>query len=155
MKKYVLLFVFLAACQSTNTIDVSSYAPVIDVKGDGHDQGTYFVDLSECRVLGARVQSVYQAQRKKEQEAAIQSAFIGALAGAVIGDTIGRNNSNVSLGNATTGGALYGAALGGAIGADQIDYGRVFTKFGPTGIIDQCMANRGYRILSVHGFGGG
>jgi hypothetical protein len=28
-------------------------------------------------------------------------------------------------------------------------------KFGPTGIVDRCMAGRGYVILSNEGFGGG
>ena len=37
--------------------------------------------------------------------------------------------------------------IGAATAADANDYDRLITKFGPTGIVDKCMANRGYNIL--------
>ena len=35
------------------------------------------------------------------------------------------------------------------------DYDRLFVKFGPTAVVDKCLANRGYAILSREGYGGG
>ena len=39
--------------------------------------------------------------------------------------------------------------------AKAYDYNRAITKFGPTAIVDKCMKNRRYEILSQSGYGGG
>ena len=145
-----------AACQSVESqrINIATYAPVIDVKGQGYDVAKYNTDLNECRFLGMRVQATYEEQRKKEQSQALQSALIGAVAGAAIGQVSSQNSGSHS-GRALTAGALTGAAIGADIGAEAIDYDRAFVKFGPTGIVDKCMTDRGYKILSLEGFGGG
>ena len=151
----VFLALTITGCaQDSARIDLTTYAPVIDVKGQGYDQSDFARDLDECRALGVRVQAQYEAQQKKERDDAMASAFVGALAGAVVGHAVGRNNDYHTERSATTG-ALYGSAIGGAVAADNLDYTRDITKFGPTIIVDRCMTDRGYKILSVQGFGGG
>lgn len=72
----------------------------------------------------------------------------------MIGHAVG-NNNDYHTGRSATAGALYGGAIGGAVGAENLDYTRDITKFGPTIIVDRCMNDRGDRILSQQGFGGG
>lgn len=146
----------LAGCQTGEKINIATYAPVIDVKGQGYDQATYHNDLQECRDLGLRVQATYEEQRKKEQSDRNQRAFLGAALGAAAGHALGQHNEWHPGRTATTGavtGAVTGAAVGGATAG--VDYGRTLTKFGPTAIVDRCMTDRGYKILSAEGFGGG
>ena len=76
--------------------------------------------------------------------------MVGAVVGAAVGNALDNNNDS-----ATTVGAVYGAGLGAASAAEANDYNRAITKFGPTAIIDKCMENRGYKILSRSGYGGG
>ena len=147
-KEYVLLSIMLlSGCQTVESqrIEIASYAPVIDVKGQGYDNATYLLDLYECRELGVKIQATYEAQRKKEQMQATEQVIVGILAGALIGHAIGANNDYHTGRTATT----------GASGSDAVDYSRTMAKFGPTGIVDRCMAGRGYVILSNEGFGGG
>ena len=144
----VTLLVTLAGCANTDTIDIASYAPVIDIYQYDTDQ--YTIDLAQCRQLGQRAQIAYEQQRARETEAALTSAVVGGLIGAAIGNRLDDYDDS-----GTTIGAIYGTLIGAEIGADSVDYERAFTKFGPTGIIDQCMSDRGYRILSREGFGGG
>jgi uncharacterized protein YcfJ len=151
-KEYVLLSIMLlSGCQTVEPqrIEIASYAPVIDVKGQGYDNATYLLDLYECRELGVKIQATYEAQRKKEQMQATEQVIVGILAGALIGHAIGANNDYHTGRTATTG------AIAGASGSDAVDYSRTMAKFGPTGIVDRCMAGRGYVILSNEGFGGG
>ena len=151
----MLAGLMLAGCASESaSIDISGYAPVIDVKGQGYDVASYHQDLDECRMLGMRVQASYEAQRKKEIEDAQKSALIGALAGAVLGQVVGDTN-DYHTGRSATAGAIYGGAIGAAAGANNVDYTRTIAKFGPTGVVDRCMNDRGYKILSAEGFGGG
>ena len=151
----LLISMAIVGCaQDSARIDLKTYAPVIDVKGHGYDQADYARDLDECRTLGVRVQAQYEAQQRKEREDAMTAAFVGALAGAVVGHAVGDSN-DYHTGRSATAGALYGGAIGGAVGADNLDYTRDITKFGPTVIVDRCMTDRGYRILSVEGLGGG
>lgn len=138
-----------AGCTAgTDTINIATYAPVIDLYQ--YDTDKYTIDLAQCRELGARAQAAYEEQRAREQDAAIASAVVGALIGAAIGNRLDDHDDS-----GTTVGAIYGGLIGAEIGAEGVDYERAFVKFGPTGIIDQCLTNRGYRILSVEGFGGG
>ena len=151
----VFLALTITGCaQDSARIDLTTYAPVIDVKGQGYDQSDFARDLDECRALGVRVQAQYEAQQKKERDDAMASALVGALAGAVVGHAVGSNN-DYHTGRSATTGALYGSAIGGAVAAENLDYTRDITKFGPTIIVDRCMTDRGYKILSVQGFGGG
>ena len=149
--------VSISGCASPESqrLNIYTYAPVIDVKGEGYDTATYYTDLEECRQLGLKVQATYEEQRKKELDQATKATFAGILLGAITGEVIANNNDNVHSGRALTTGALYGGLAGAAIGSDAVDYERAFTKFGPTGIVDQCMKGRGYKILSVEGYGGG
>ena len=157
MKKTAILIlgaaVMLGACQTTNNINLATYAPVIDTYQV--DQAQYNIDLSQCRTLGQKAQIAYNQQRQKEQDQAFKSALIGAVAGAAIGRVASNNTRGLSSGRGTTAGALYGGAIGGAIGAEGVDYSRTIAKFGPTQVVDDCMTNRGYEILSIRGFGGG
>ena len=69
-KEYVLLSIMLLSGRQTvesQRIEIASYAPVIDVKGQGYDNATYLLDLYEYRELGVKIQATYEAQRKKEQ----------------------------------------------------------------------------------------
>ena len=148
----------LVGCQATsgaNNIDIATYAPIIDVEGDGHDRQTYLDDLTNCRLLGQRAQIAYEEQRAKEQKQAFASAAVGAVAGAALGHVLGNNNNVTHAGRTTTSAAITGAAIGGGIGADSVDLSRELAKFGPTVVVDKCMERRGYHILSVTGFGGG
>lgn len=148
------LFILAGCASESASIDISGYEPVIDVKGQGYDVATYHQDLDECRMFGMRVQATYEAQRKKEIEDAQKSALIGTLAGAVIGQVVGDTN-DYHTGRSATAGAIYGGAIGAAAGAKKIDYSHTIAKFGPTGVVDRCMNDRGYKILSAEGFGGG
>lgn len=76
---------------------------------------------------------------------ATEQIIVGILAGALIGYAIGANNDYHTGRKATA----------GASGSDAVDYSRTIAKFGPTGVVDRCMAGRGYVILSNEGFGGG
>ena len=146
----------LSGCQTVESqrIELASYSPVIDVSGQGYDQAKYLQDLHACRQLGVTVQARYEAQRKKEQEQAMNQAIAGAFIGALVGHAVGSNN-DYHTGRSATAGALYGGAIAGASGASAIDYSRLMAKFGPTAVVDRCMQGRGYKILSVEGFGGG
>ena len=63
----VFLTITITGCaQNSARIDLTAYAPVIDVKGQGYDQADYARDLDECRALGVRVQAQYEEQQKKE-----------------------------------------------------------------------------------------
>ena len=92
-----------------------------------------------------KIQATYEAQRKKEQMQATEQVIVGILAGALIGHAIGANNDYHTGRKATA----------GASGSDAVHYSRTIAKFGPTGVVDRCMAGRGYVILSNEGFGGG
>ena len=146
--------VLLAGCQSTGPqrINIVQYAPVIDVKGQGYDVATYYNDLEECRYLGMRVQATYEEQRSREQQAQAQAAVIGALVGAAAGHGLAQHNDN-HAGRGATAGALAGAAIGAS--TSPVDYGHTMAKFGPTAVVDRCMSDRGYKILSAEGYGGG
>ena len=146
--------VMLAGCGTTGSqrINIVNYAPVIDVKGQGYDLATYYNDLDECRVLGMKVQMAYEEQRQREQDAQAQAAIVGALVGAAVGHGLAQHNDNHAGRGATTG-AVAGAAIGAS--TSPVDYSHTMAKFGPTAVVDRCMSDRGYRILSAEGYGGG
>jgi uncharacterized protein YcfJ len=160
IKKTALVTVtagLLAGCQTVESqrINIYSYSPVVDYQAQGISADQFNNDLSVCRQLGLQVQATYEAQRKKEQTQAATSAAIGAVVGAALGQIYSKNSENVHEGRALTTGALYGGAVGAAAGTSAIDTDRALAKFGPTIIVDECMTQRGYNILSVEGYGGG
>lgn len=146
----------LAGCASTESrrINLGSYAPVVDVKGQGYDVATYYADLDECRFIGMKVQADYEQRYEQEKREAFQAAAIGVAVGAALGSAIGQHNDQHS-GRALTEGALIGGALGASVGSDQIDYDRTMARFGATAVVDRCMQGRGYTVLSAEGRGGG
>jgi uncharacterized protein YcfJ len=143
----VLGMLALSGC-ATDTVDISSYAPVIDIYQ--HDIDQYNTDLSQCRILAVQAQNKYQEQRKKEQSDMMASMLVGAVIGAAIGNSIDSNDDS-----GTTIGAIYGAGVGASVQAESNGYDRLMVKFGPTAVVDRCMINRGYSILSTEGMGGG
>lgn len=140
---------FLAGCGgSSQRLDLGTYSPVIDVYQ--YDTGQFNTDISQCRQLAITAQARYDAQQAEEQAEILASAFVGAMVGAAVGNALDDYDDS-----ATTVGASYGAGIGAASAAEANDYDRLITKFGPTAIVDKCMANRGYNILSQTGYGGG
>lgn len=137
----------LAGC-GTDPIDINTYAPVIDIYQYDTDQ--YNADLGQCRELGIRAQAIYEERRQREEDAAFTSAVVGGLIGAAIGNRLDDYDDS-----GTTIGAIYGTLIGAEVGSEGIDHDREFARFGPTAIVDRCMADRGYSILSRGGFGGG
>ena len=147
MKKTISLFtaISLTSC-ATASFDISSYSPVMDVR-----EGEYEVhsrDLKECRYLGMKARDQYKKQREKEKSKAFSNAVVGALLGATLGAVI-------DGGDGAADGAVIGGAVGVASGAEQVDFTRKFVKLGPAGIVDECMSERGWSILSSKGMGGG
>ena len=150
MKKLTISIVagyFCAACVATPDINLADYAPVIDTYKV--DQAKYQTDIEQCRSLGVAAYAKYKTQRDKEKSARNKATIVGVLAGgaigAAIGDSGGRERSTATVG------ALYGAS----IARTDVDITRTIQKFGPTKIIDQCMTDRGYKIISATGYGGG
>lgn len=137
----------LSGC-ATNTVDISSYAPVIDIYQ--HDMEQYNMDLSQCRTLASQAQKKYLIQREKEQSDMVASMIVGAAIGAAIGNSMDSNDDS-----STTIGAIYGAGVGASVQAEGNGYDRLMVKFGPTAVVDRCMVNRGYTVLSTEGLGGG
>ena len=129
-------------------LDLGTYSPVIDFYQ--YDTAQFNTDISQCRQLAITAQEKYDLQQAEERAEIFASAVVGAVVGAAVGNALDDNNDS-----ATTVGAVYGAGLGAASSAEANDYNRVITKFGPTAIVDKCMENRGYQILSRSGYGGG
>ena len=123
-------------------LDLGTYSPVIDFYQ--YDTAQFNTDISQCRQLAITAQEKYDLQQAEERAEIFASALVGAVVGAAVGNALDDNNDS-----ATTVGAVYGAGLGAVSAAEANDYNRVITKFGPTAIVDKCMENRGYKILSL------
>jgi hypothetical protein len=78
------------------------------------------------------------------------SIIAGAIVSAVVGNAIDGNNDS-----GTTLGATYGATVVTSVAAENDVDDILFVKFGPTAVVDKCLANRGHAILSREGYGGG
>jgi uncharacterized protein YcfJ len=140
---------FLAGCGGAdNRLDLNTYSPVIDYYQ--YDTAQFNTDIVQCRQLAITAQQAYDKQQAEEQADIVASAVVGALVGAAVGNALDGNDDS-----GTTIGAIYGAGIGASSAAEANDYNRLITKFGPSAIIDNCMANRGYQILSRTGYGGG
>ena len=143
------IITLLCGCGGTaNRVNLATYSPVIDIYQ--YDTAQINNDMSQCRQLALTAQSNYEKQQAEEQAEILTSAVVGALVGAAVGNALDGNDDS-----GTTVGAIYGAGIGASSAAEANDYNRLITKFGPTAIVDKCMANRGYRILSTTGYGGG
>mgnify|MGYP001026031692 FL=1 len=140
---------FLAGCGGAdNRLDLNTYSPVIDYYQ--YDTAQFNTDIVQCRQLAITAQQAYDKQQAEEQADIVASAVVGALVGAAVGNALDGNDDS-----GTTIGAIYGAGIGASSAAEANDYNRLITKFGPSAIIDNCMVNRGYQILSRTGYGGG
>jgi uncharacterized protein YcfJ len=143
-----LTFCLFGCGSPAQRLDLGTYSPVIDVYQ--YDTTKYNTDMAQCRQLAITAQARYDRQQTEEQADILASALVGAVVGAAAGNALDGNNDS-----GTTVGAIYGASVGAASAAEANDYDRLITKFGPSAIVDKCMANRGYKILSKTGFGGG
>ena len=129
-------FLLLCACgQMPSLVD---YRPVVDP--DRTNMAKFEVDLSDCRAIAVQVQQDYQ---KRQGDQMMIEILSGAVAGGIVGN---------SLGNVQNGGQK-GAAIGALVGSQNTDYSYDLVTFGPQRVVDRCMTNRGYRILSDPGRG--
>ena len=148
----ILLLTFsaqLIGCGGTaQRLDLGTYSPVIDIYQ--YDTTQFNTDITQCRQLAITAQEKYDLQYAEEKAEIFASALVGAVVGAAAGNALDNNDNSV-----ITVGAVYGAGLGTASAAEGNDYNGVIKKFGPTAIVDKCMENRGYQILSQSGYGGG
>lgn len=137
----------LSGCATPAPLDLSTYAPVIDV--DRVDFQQYQKNLEACRILGQRAQEIYDAkaaaQRKKANTAIATGAILGALLGATVADD---DAEGAAIG--TIDGALLGSLI-----ADDDNEANEIAQYGATIIVDNCLVQRGYSILSAQGVGGG
>ena len=72
MGKWVLGLVaagMLGGCQTTNQIDLATYAPVIGLKTQNSYKEVYLADLRDCRVIGKKVQRPIKNSVKKNRNA--------------------------------------------------------------------------------------
>ncbi len=102
----------------------AQYRPIVDTQGV--DMAQYANDLADCRDYAAQVH-------------AADRVAAGAVAGAVVGTVIGAlfGLRGQSLAQVAGTGAVAGGARGGVQAAQtQVD------------IVRNCMAGRGYRVLS-------
>ena len=121
----VTLPLALAACGYQPSL--GDYRPVVDSYNT--DMAAYEADRGQCVAVAMQAQAEYERQQRLKRESNMTIGLIvGAIAGAVVGGTLG---------------ALEG-------GLAEIDYDQVTS---PRKIVDRCMKNRGYEILSDLGNG--
>ena len=129
----------LAACGGHDRL--ADYRPVVDSYRT--DMAAYDDDLRQCVTIAQQAEAEYA---RKSREARDAGAVAGLLVGAVIGAVIGSTDGNAGDG-AVIGGTL--GLLDGALAASRYDPHK-----SPRMIVDRCMKNRGYTILSDPGVGG-
>ena len=122
--------------------NLAEYEPVVDPYNT--DMTNFKGDLIQCRGIASEVKVKYEEQASKE---ALANAVAGAVSGAIAGAVVGSGSSYQR--DLTAYGAASGAAAGAAASAQYY----ALARFGPNRIIDRCMANRGYTILSDLGAG--
>ena len=130
--------VTLAACGYQPSL--SDYRPVVD--SHTTDMSAYEADRGQCVGIALQAQAEYARQQKAQRDS---NLTIGLIVGAVAGAAVG----------SVTGDAGDGAVVGGTLGAlegglAETDYDPVTS---PRKIVDRCMKNRGYDILSDLGKG--
>ena len=116
----VTLPLALAACGYQPSL--GDYRPVVDSYNT--DMAAYETDRGQCVAVAMQAQAEYGRQQRLKREANMTIGLIvGAIAGAAVGGT-------------------RGALEGGLAGTD---YDPVTS---PRKIVDRCIKNRGYEILS-------
>ena len=121
----VTLPLALAACGYQPSL--GDYRPVVDSYNT--DMAAYEADRGQCVAVAMQAQAEYERQQRLKRESNMTIGLIvGAIAGAAVGGTLG---------------ALEG-------GLAETDYDPVTS---PRKIVDRCMKNRGYEILSDLGKG--
>ena len=106
---------------------LGDYRPVVDSYNT--DMAAYEADRGQCVAVAMQAQAEYERQQRLKRESNMTIGLIvGAIAGAAVGVTLG---------------ALEG-------GPGETDYDPVTS---PRKIVDRCMKNRGYDILSDMGKG--
>jgi len=106
------------------------------------DRPAYEADRGQCVSVALQAQAEYERQQKAQRESNMAIGLIvGAIAGAAIGPASGDAGDGASVGG--TMGALEG-------GLTETDYDPITS---PRKIVDRCMKNRGYDILSDLGKG--
>lgn len=119
---------------------LSDYRPVVD--SFTTDMAAYETDRGQCVSVALQAQVEYERQQKAQRESNMTIGLIvGAIAGAAIGSASGDAGDGAIVGG--TMGALEG-------GLAETDYDPVTS---PRKIVDRCMKNRGYDILSDLGKG--
>lgn len=112
------------------TACVSSYQPVVDLKG--RQTGQYQQDLFECQQL---------AQQSSPWAQSAETGLGGALLGAALGAVTGAFLPGYSAGT----GAAFGAATGGTVGV----LGGAYQGVGEQQrIVDRCLRGRGYNVVN-------
>ena len=128
----------LAACGYQPSL--SDYRPVVDSYTT--DMAAYEADRGQCVSVALQAQAEYERWQRAQRESNLTIGLIvGAIAGAAVGSA--------------TGDAGDGAIVGGTLGAlegglAETDYDPVTS---PRKIVDRCMKNRGYKVLSDLGKG--
>ena len=134
----LLTTALLAGCGYQPSLQ--TYRPVVDSYQT--DMSAYEADRAECVTVALQAQAEYDRQQKAQRESNMTIGMVvGALSGAVIGSL--------------SGDAGEGAVVGGTLGAlegglAETDYDPVTS---PRKIVDRCMKNRGYEVLSDLGKG--
>ena len=129
----------LGACGAHDRL--ADYRPVVDSYRT--DMAAYDGDLRQCVTVAQRAEAEYQRKSREQREA---NAMTGLLVGVVMGAVIGSVDAD----------AGDGAIIGGTFGL--LEGGLADTEYdphkSPRMIVDRCMKNRGYEILSDPGAGG-
>jgi len=102
----------------------ATYTPFVDMQGV--DQARYSSDLAGCRSY---------AQQIDPNKKAMEGMFAGILVGALVGAAVGGNRYTMEQGALAGGGTGVAAAGGRAVLKQET-------------IIANCLAGRGYRVLS-------
>jgi len=119
---------------------LSDYRPVVD--SFTTDMAAYEADRGQCVSVALQAHAEYERQQREKRESNMTIGLIvGAIAGAAIGSASGDAGDGAIVGG--TMGALEG-------GLAETDYDPVTS---PRKIVDRCMKNRGYEILSDLGKG--
>ena len=129
----------LGACGRHDRL--ADYRPVVDSYRT--DMAAYDGDLRQCVTIAQGAEAEYQRKNREQREA---NAVTGLLVGALIGAAVGSADGN----------AGDGAIIGGSFGL--LEGGLADSEYdphkSPRMIVDRCMKNRGYTILSDPGVGG-
>ena len=121
----VTLPLALAACGYQPSL--GDYRPVVDSYNT--DMAAYEADRGQCVAVAMQAQAEYERQQRAKRESNLTVGLIvGAIADAAVCDTFG---------------ALEG-------GLAETDHDPVTS---PRKLVDRCMKNRGYKILSELGKG--